>query len=720
MHRTAENYTPPETSHAVALSEISACRDKLDAARRRLNDADADALDVKALPVLLGAVGKVQLSVDVCADRLDQSIGATLQRGGGGGISAATADEPSIATCKAKADAVVAKVDEACAKLRQEQLHRQSTAQDEASRRAGDRWLMQSRALRQAMLGPEGVGGRRGTGNQFQEALEKLDAALAEADRLRADIGAQRPPGGKKAGDVFEKAAQEASHSAEELQNSGEAVFNEECSRADGARVLVRMAFEDLAEIEADVKESGFAGDCVVSQAVRAARTGLEEMFGALQEESGAGATRRDKDRIEILVASGSLESALQSVDTARVAVSRARRVAAAEAEARDILAKESARVDDLSRRAQKLGLFERPKVVQAVQACRAAATAAERLGKRVRQVMPPKREELSQEYMSAALLAREATARAEETLALEKETAAINNEARRRVQERVESSTAAVALLQGRLDWLAVSAEQRCRSLEDVRGLASSWKLGSAPASVGKELRVPVPPEPCGKVASGATAEARKGLDAISEEVETASDVTALGDDVKVCLERVTVAEAAVAELEVRGRRRDSAIAVLERAAATTEAVIAETQAAAKVVGRAAMVDFLSAAVRQVQGALVEAVTSAEQSGPGKVGVDDAFVAAATQAEQAAKAAAETLLRERVLVTQAEEQRQDTSAELYSAARRLEELDTRGVVGDDPEAAAMVLEARSEATQVRMDSCWSVGGFTAPRVLPG
>lgn len=654
--------------------------------------------------MLLGAVSKVQVSVDVCADRLHQSITAPLRRGDG---TSATSEEPSLATCKAKVESVVAKVDEACAKLQQEQLHRQITAQEEASRKAGDRWLMQARALQRAMLGPEGVGRRRDTGNQFQEALEKLDAALAEADRLRADIGAQPLPDGSGAGDAFAKAAQEASRAAEELQSAGEAVVNEESSRADGARLLVRMAFEDLAEIEADLKESGLAGDRVVSSAVRMARAGIEDMFGALQEEGGAGATRRDKDRIETVVESGSLESALQRVDAARAAVSRARRVADAEAETRDILAKESARVDDISRRAEKLGLFERPKVVRALQDCRAAATAAERLGKRLRQVVPPKREALAQEYMSAALFAREATARAEETLVLEKETAATNNEARRRIQEHLESSTTAVALLLGRLDWLSVSAEQRCRSLEDVRALAASWKLGSA----GKVLRVPVPPEPCGKEASIATAEAKKRLDFISEEVETSSDVTALGGDVKVCLERVTVAEAAVAEMEVRGRRRDSAIAVLERAAATTEAVLADTQAVAKMFGREAMVTSLTAAVCQVQSALVEAVTSAGQSGPGKVGVDDAFIEAATKAEQAAKAAAETFLRERMLVKQAEEERQERSAELYSAARRLEELDTGGVVGDDPEAAAMVLEARSEATQVRRQSSWSVGG---------
>lgn len=700
---------PTEKRHAEALSEISACRDTLDAARRRLNDADAQ--DIKALPVLLGAVGKVQVSVDVCADRLHESITAPLREGGG---SSAASDEPSLDTCKAKVEAVVAKVDEACAKLQQEQLHRQSTAQEEAARKAGDRWLMQARALRRAMLGPEGVGRRRDTGNQFQGALDKLDAALAEADRLRADIGAQRSPDGGKAGDAFAKAAQEASRAAEELQSAGEAIAYEESSRADGARLLVRMAFEDLAEIEADVKGSGLAKYRIVSSAVRTARAGIEEVFGALQEEGGAGATRRDKDRIETVVESGSLESALQTVDAARVAVSRARRVADAETEAREILTKESARVDNVSHRAEKLGLFERPKVVRAIQDCRAAATAAERLGKRVRQVVPAKREALVQEYMSAVLFAREATARAEETLGLEKETAAVNNEARRRVQEHLESSTATVALLQGRLDWLVAAAGRRSKSLEDVRVLAASWKLGTA----GKKLRTPVPPEPCGKAASRATADAKKGLDVTSEEVETALDVTALGNDVKVCLERVTVAEAAVAEMEVRGRRRDIAIAGLERAAATTEAVIADTQAAAKMVGREAMVASVTTAVCQVQGALVEAVTSAELSGPGMIGVDDAFVEAATQAEQAAKVAAETFLRERMLVKQAEDERQERSAELYSAARRLEELDTGGVVGDDPEAAAMVLEARSEATQVRLESSWLMGGFAETKVL--
>lgn len=702
-------WRPTESRQAAALAEIAACRDKLDAARASLSGADA--LDTKALPVLLGALGKVQASVDTCADRLGQSSTTPLQRGR---ATSATAGELSLATCKAKVEAVVANVDEACSKRQHAQLHGQSRAQDEASRRSGDRWLMQARALRRVMLGPEGVGRRRGAGSRFQEALDKLDAALAEADRLRVDVGAQRSPEGQEGGDAFAKAAQEASLAAEELQNAGEAVVNEEGTRAEGARALVSIALGDVAEIEADASDSGFAGDRSVSEALRVARKGLEKMSGALQEDGGAGATLRDKNRVEALVASGSLESALRGVDAARAVVSRVRRVAAAETEARDILTSESTCVDDLSHRAQELGLFERPAVVRAVQACRAAGTAAERFDSRGRQVSLVRQEALVQEYMSAALLAREATAQAEETLAFERETAAVNVDARRRLKARLESPRAAVALLQDCLDRFAISAEQRRTSLEGVRELTLSWKLGSG----GNELRVPVPPESYGKAASRATAEAKKSMDTLVKEVETSRDVAALDDDVKLSLPLVTVAEAAAAQIEVRGRRRGTAIAVLERAAARTEAIMADSQTA-KVAGRSVMVASLADAARQVRNALVEAVSSAEKSGPGEIEVDDAFLAAAGQAEQAAEAAAESFARERVLVEQMEGQRQERSVELWSAARRLEGLDTGSVVGDDPEAAAMVLEARSEAMQVRMESNdWLICCFSIKHLL--
>lgn len=679
----------------MALAEIAACRGRLEAARASLKGADT--LDSKTMPVLLGALGKVQASVDACSDRLRKSSTAPLQRGR---PDSATADKLALATCKAKVEAVVAKVDEACSRRRHEQAHHESRVQDEASLRSGDRWLMQARALRRALLGPEGVGRRTSAGSRFQEALDKLDAALAGADRLRVDVGAQRSLNeGQESDAAFANAARKASLAAEELQKAGEVAVNEETTRAEGARALVSMALGDVAAIEADVKDSAFVDDRSISEAIRIARKGLERMSGALQEEGGAGATLRDKNRIEALVASGKLESALRGVDTARAVVSRVRRVAAAETEAREIIAGERTCVNDISRRAQEIGLLDHPAVVRAVQACRKAGMAAERFDSRGRQMLPVQREALVKEYMPAALLAREATARAEETLALETEASAINDEAKCRLMDRLESPKAAVALLQGRLDRFAIAAEQRRTSLEGLRKLTLSWSFGSG----GNELRGSVPPESYWKAASLATAEARKSMDTILNEVEASRDVAALQDDVKRSQQLVVAAEAAAAQIEVRGRRRGDAIAVLERAAKRTGAVISDAQTS-KVIGRSVIVESIADAVQQVRDTLAKAVGSAGKPGPGEVEADNAFLASAGQAEQAAEAAAESLARERVVVEQMEEQRQGLSVELWSAAKRLEGLDTGTVVGDDPEAAAMVLEARSEAMQVIME----------------
>ncbi|CBJ27230.1 conserved unknown protein [Ectocarpus siliculosus] len=681
---------------ATALAEISACREKLEAARARLRSADT--LNIKALPVLWGALGKVQASVDVCAERLRQSSSTPLQ--GGRAASGAKAGEPSLATCKAKVRAVVAKVDAACAKRRQhEQPHRpKGGTQDETSRRAGDRWLMQARALRRAMLGPEGIGRRRGTtgGNQLQEALDKLDAALAEADRLRADTGILGSPQG---GAAYEKAARGASHAAEELQRAAETVASEHGTRLDRARALVSMALGEVTEMEADATDCGLVGSPGVPEALGNARRGLERMYGTLQKEERAGVS--DQSRVETLVASGSLESALRGVDTARAAVTLARRIEGAEAEARAIIDKERARVDDLSLQAQALGLLGRPAVARAVNACREAGTAAGRRDSRGRQVSPEECEALAQDFLSAARLARGATERAQETIKHEREAAAVNDGSRCRAKERLESSKAALAVLHGRVDRLATSAEQRRASLERMRVLTASWKFGGAD---GKELRRPIPPESLERSASRATAEAKKGLDAVEKEAEASGDATGLDKRVESSLQRLTVAEAAVAAAEVRGRRRGNAVLALERAAARTEAVIADAEAA-KVARRSAVVGSLTAAVREVRVALCVAVGSAadDELGPRDIEHDDAVLAAAGLAEQAAEAAGNRVARERAAAEREEEERQERCAELWSAARRLEGLDTDSVVADDPEAAAMVLEARSEAVNVLM-----------------
>ncbi|CAM9982742.1 unnamed protein product, partial [Ectocarpus sp. 12 AP-2014] len=681
---------------AAALAEISACREKLEAARARLRSADA--LDIKALPVLWGALGKVQASVDVCAERLRQSSSTPLQ--GGRTASGTTAGEPSLATCKAKVRAVVAKVDAACAKRRQhEQPHRpKDGTQDETSMRAGDRWLMQARALRRAMLGPEGIGRRRGTtaGDQFQEALDKLDAALAEADRLRADTGILGSPQG---GAAYEKAARGASHAAEELQRAAETVSSEHGTRLDRARALVSMALGEVTEMEADATDCGLAGSPGVSEALRNARRGLERMYGTLQKEGRTGVS--DQSRVETLVASGSFESALRGVDTARAAVTLARRIEGTEAEARAILDKERARVDDLSLQAQALGLLGRPAVARAVKACREAGTAAGRRDSRGRRVSPEEREALAQGFLSAARLARGATERAQETVKHEREAAAVNDGSRCRAKERLESSKASLAVLHGRVDRLVTSAELRRASLERMRVLTAYWKFGGAD---GKALRRPVPPESFERSASRATAEAKKSLDAVEKEAEASGDATGLDKLVESSLQRLTVAEAAVAAAEVRGRRRGNAVLALERAAARTEAVIADAEAA-KVAGRPAVVGSLTAAVREVRVALCVAVGSAadDDLGPRDVEHDDPFLAAAGLAEQAAEAAGNRVARERAAAERAEEERQERCTQLWSAAKRLEGLDTDSVVADDPEAAAMVLEARSEAVNVLM-----------------
>lgn len=648
--------------------------------------------------------------MDFCADRLRQSSLAPFPQ-----IRPDTrrTDEKSLARCKAEVEAVVAKVAEACEEWQHEQLHPASRNHDEASRYAGDRWLIQARAMRRAMLGPEGAGSPRTDG--FQEALDKLDAALAEADRLRAHV-VQGSAEDQDEGGAFANAAREASRAAEELQKAGEAAVDDRRTRAEGAKTLVSMALGEVAEIETDVKDSGLANDRSVTEALRVARKGLERVSGALEVKTGTDATRRDKGRLESLISSGRLESALKSVDAARAIASRARRVEVSETEARNILTKEGIRLDNLSLRAQALGLLKRPAVARALQAGRAATTTAKRFDCRGRQVLLDKREALAQEYMAAALLVCEATGRADETITLEKETAAINEEARCRAQDRLGSSNATIALLQGRVDHLVRTAEQRRTSLEGTRILALSWKLGKDR----NELRRPTPGELYVKSAERATAEAMKALDDLGKKVETSGDVVALDDALKSGLQRATFAEVAVAQAEMRGRRRGETIAILERAAAGMNAVLAEGLAA-KLIDRPAVVDLLSVGIGEVRRAFVEVAGYTDKAGSSEAEGDDPVLAAARQAEQATKTAAERLARERVVAEQAEEERQDMCAELWSTARRLEGLSTSDVVGDDPEAAAMILEATSETTQVSfvLHLCgveWRVSVFVLPR----
>lgn len=685
---------PSESRRTAARATVSACRAELDAALAQLRTAGIG--EGPASTPLAGLLGEARASIDTCADRLGQEFQTLPRRRGG----SPTPDELLLEACKARIGAFVAEVDAVCA----EQLHNRQARQGDAAHAQGERLLMQARALRRAMLGPEGIGrqarGRHGGDEtRFQNALDRLDAALAGADRLRADYDAEGSLQRQDTVASFVKAAQEASNAAEELQKAAEAGVEQAGDRVEGARELVRMALSDVEKLETDAKESGVDGERSVVEAMRVARRKLVKMSDALGSQDRPEAPRRGQARIEALVASGNLEAALRSADAARTEVARACRALTLETDARSVLSKETARVDATSLEAQKLGLLDSPAVARALQACRAAATTAERYDGRGRRVLPDKREELAREYMAAALRASEATDRAEEILSLERESAVLNLEARRRLEERLEQPTAAISLLQDRLDCLVEAAEHRRASLEGVRALTASWTTGNA----SKGPRGPLPAELAVETAARAKAEAEEGLDAAKKNVQSYREgVASLGEDVSLCLQRVTVAEIAIAEAEVRGRRRDDAFARLKRAAEKTHHVSADARAS-KVVDRSAVADSLAAAADQVRDAVSAAVNMAGVSGPGEVDADAPLLACVGRAEETAESAVEVLARERLLVEQGEIERQERSSELWAASRRLEELDTRGVVGDDPEAVAMVLEARSEVVQVRV-----------------
>lgn len=689
---------------------MTICRRDFDSAKARFRDADAPGGATSA--ALSGALGEAQASVDACADRLAQPMQAvSLRRGQVGG--GASTDELSVARCKAKVGAYVAMVDEACAKWRQKQQQGRvegDKAAAAAARRPGERALMQARALRRALLGPDGVRRQQAArdrggddGNRFRQALEELDAVLAEADRAKADLASERSSETSRDSEAFfTRAAREAWRCAEQLQRVGEADVEGAFSRAEGARRLVRLALGEVGELEADVNTCGFDGERSVVEALRVARRGLEKISRALGEKAGAGANLTGEGgRVEAMVASGHLESALRGVDAARAELSRVRRVSTLEAKAREVLVEESVRVDALSRQAQELGLMCRPAVAESLQACRAAATTADRYdnqGGRGARASSHKREELARDYMAAALRAAEATGVADETLALERDAAARNDEERGLLEERLAREREAVLKLQSRLDRVATAAEERRSSLEGVRVLAASWKVGISGI---RGPRGTLAAEPDGEAAARAVAEAREGLETLLRKTEASWDVGALGEDVEASLRLVAVAEAAVVEAEVRGRRRDGAFAVLERAAAQTQSIVADAARAAKVGRRPAVAEALAAAVGSVRIGLSAAMGTAAADSDG-VEADDALLGEVAHAEDASERAVKVLARERLLMETAERERQERCSDLWAAARRLEELDTSGVVGDDPEAAAVVLEARSEAVQVR------------------
>lgn len=707
--------TATEAARARVLADLSACQIDFAAARERIAETSISNPNVVSA-ALSSALSEAQGSIEAAADRLRQRLPAVPPRKGGRD-STVTADKRLVKICKSKVDAFVAMVEQACAPNQCAQV---AVAQRQADRRRpGDRLVMQARALRRAMLGPTGIAGqgRRGDGSAFRAALERLDAALAEADRLGADTDIVEAPG-KKHGDTsydaFTKAAQKASHAAQELQRAGEelkrageARFDEAAARADGARALVRIALGELTEIEGDVQMSGVDVERSVLASLREARRVLEKMALTLGDGDGdstgsASSTGRGEHRVEVLVANGKLEAALATVDAARAQVARIRRVSDVEGKARVVLVEASGRVQELSREAEEAGLLGRPAVAQALQGCRSSATAAERYDNRVRIVSSDKREALAQDYMTAAVHAADEVTRAEEILRTERVSASRNDHERTHLMTRLEPARTTLSRLRSRLDELSVAAEKRCASLEGVRSLAASWEMGS----VGDGPRGPLRDDRDGGVtAARAVADAAAGVNALVREVENSWNVGVLGKDVEICVQRVALAEVAVAEADVRGRRKGNAFAALDRAAKKVQSVIDDSRAA-KVTRRLAVAEPLARAAGDVRAGLVIAAQTLRMSIPpgssNEADSDAPLLAAAGHAEETAESAAVALAKERLDVEQAERERQQSSSELWTAARQLEKLDTGGVVGDDPEAAAMVLEARSQAVQVR------------------
>lgn len=650
-------------------------------------------------------------------------------------------DERLVTKCRALVRVFAARVEEACAMQQKEHAQRTRRSHDDAAWKAGERILIQARALRRIMLGPEGVArhvrdARSGTesgkdgGSQFRQALDKLDGALAEADRLRrgGDLPGEKSsqsssissgaasvwaPGeqGKDVESTFTVAAREAWTAAEELQKAGVEGATEAGMRAKGALALVSMALVELDTMAADLQSSSglVDADGSVAEVIRVARRGLEKMSQTLGGHEGdditqaAAATRRGLDIIEALITSGSLESALGGVDAARAAITRTRRVTSLEKDARKLVAKENAHVNALSREARSLGLLERPAVARALQACRASATTAERFDSRGKRLAPGQREKNGRRYMEAAVAAGEATFKAHEILSLERDAAASNDEARRRLGERMQPSVDTVTHLEKRLERLTDSARLRCKTLEVVKETVAGWdaQVFDSRRHV-RSLQVSQV-DPDTRAAVRATVAAKESLDAIRNKAQKSKDVRALNEGMKACLERLAFAEAEVTKAESVGRRRDCACLTLERAATKTGAAVAAAREA-RLNDRPNVVAAVSAAVSEVEAGIASTAvpTAASDVPPGAASdVDDVCLAAVRRAEEASERAGEILSKERLLVEEVERQRQETSSELWSTARRLEGLDTDSVVGDDPEAVAVVLEARSEAVQV-------------------
>lgn len=722
-----------EARRALALAALSACRSDFDQARTRLRDTPNREEPADDAAVSL-ALGEAQASVDAATDRLQQPL-PTVPAQRRGRPEPGTMDAQYVDECRTSVNAFIGTVDEYCTRQNPGDSTEVRPSTAPARRKPGERLVMQARALRRAMLGPAGVSGkiRRGYGEHgsaFRTALEKLDAALAEADRLANGIGGGQVYGVSGGNDdddeAFIKAAEQASRAAQELQQAGEVGANQEGARAERARTLVRLALIELGELEGDVETSGLDSERSVVAALRVARRGLEDVALKLggkaigdEPEATTRSAREREDRVLALVASGKLESALGTVDEARAEIVRVSKVFDLEAKAKTILEEERRRVDVLSQEAETLGLVRRPAVVQALQGCRSAALSGERCATRSNTLSVEELQAFAEGYMKAALDAAESRGRAEEVLTLERSAAERNDQEMAHLAERLDPAMATLSHWRDRLEQLSAAAKERCGSLEEARLEAASWDIGQVTGKVFSLSGCPLSQEPDGALAARAVARVMSSVETLAAEAKYSWDVGGLSEKVNISLQRVAVTEAVVAEAEMRGRRRDRAAAGLSRAVVKTKSVIHNARAA-KLEQRAAVADSLVAAARDIFDAFSAAADTARASarlssrpGEARKGDNDGLLLdAAGRAEEAAESAADVLAKERYTVEQKERERQEAASELWSAARRLEELDTEGVVGDDPETAAMVLEARSEVVQVRVTRLRSLRAF--------
>ncbi|CAM9492268.1 unnamed protein product, partial [Sphacelaria rigidula] len=377
-----------DARRALALDGVSGCRRDLDATRIRWQEAtircESAAATAAVTPVSL-ALREAQRAVDAASDHLRQPL-RTMPSRRKDRHALSSADEQVVEACTASVKTFITMVDDYCSLGDRVSPIEPRTSDDAGSqpaavaerppRRPGERLMMQARALRRAMLDPTVVSGQVGRrdeahGHAFRAALERLDAVLAKADRLAGGAGGGE--GDSRAlgaddrdvgDDAFSDAATEAFLAALELQKAGEADTDEEGDRKQAARTLLQLALSELEELEVNVQTWGVDIERSVTTVLGAARRGLESVsrdlgdtpVGDGVEATASSAGRSEGVRVEALVASGALESALGALDSGRTEVRRVRKLLDLEARAKTILHDERERVDALSEEAKVLG----------------------------------------------------------------------------------------------------------------------------------------------------------------------------------------------------------------------------------------------------------------------------------------------------------------------------------------------------------------------------